>query len=78
MQNVEVHRYDSPLDTQFQGWVEPDDHKWILFVDTKGHVQLFDRRDPETGEVIVDDSTRYFPYEGFPGEPTQACLDDLS
>lgn len=51
MQNIAVHRYTNP-ETGWQGWVEPDDLSWIIFVDDDGRVVLFDKRDSETGAVI--------------------------
>ena len=53
MQNITVHRYANPETQKFwQGFIEPDDRGWIMFVDAGGHVSLFDDRDPETGAVI--------------------------
>lgn len=53
MQNVRVKRYSNPETQKFwQGWIEPDDLSWIVFVDAEGHAFLYDERDPETGAVI--------------------------
>ena len=55
MQNITVHRYANPETQKFwQGYIEPDDLSWIAFVDAKGHVSLFDDRDPVTGAVISE------------------------
>lgn len=51
MQNIQVHRYSEKTEG-WQGYIEPDDLSWIIFVDSEGHVFLYDQRDPETGAVI--------------------------
>lgn len=52
MQNIVVRRYHGPITEHWQGWVEPDDLAWILFVAADGTVTMFDERDPETGAVL--------------------------
>jgi len=52
MQNVEVHRYRGQVSEQWQGWMEPADKTWIVFVAADGRVKLYDKRDPATGAVI--------------------------
>jgi len=52
MQNISVHRYENSEDTGWQGYIEPDDLSWIIFVDLTGKVYLFDKRDPITGAVL--------------------------
>lgn len=53
MQNIVVKRYSNPETRKhWQGWVEPSDGKWILFIDADGCVRMYDKRDPETGAVI--------------------------
>lgn len=42
-----------PSDT-WQGWVEPDDLSWILFVGVDGKVLMYDHRDA-TGAVVTDE-----------------------
>ena len=50
MQNIIVKRYSG--DTGWQGWVEPEDGSWIIFVRDDGAVFMFDERDPDTGSVL--------------------------
>lgn len=49
MENVIVQRYANPAEVGFQGWIEPEDRKWILFVDNDGKPTLWYPRNPETG-----------------------------
>lgn len=60
MQAIHVHRYSTasdvpegsvPVTDYWQGWIEPDDLSWILFIDVDGRVTMFDERDPVTGGV---------------------------
>jgi len=50
LQNIIVKRYENV--PEWQGWIEPEDLTWIMFVDREGHVTLFDERDPVTGSVL--------------------------
>ena len=53
MQNIRVHRYGDPRTLEFwQGWIEPDDLSWIVFVAADGGVMVFLNRDPETGAAL--------------------------
>lgn len=52
MQNIQVKRYSNSEEIGWQGWIEPDDLSWIIFVDNEGKVQLYDKRDPKTGAVL--------------------------
>ena len=53
MQNIRVHRYGDPRTREYwQGYVEPDDLSWIVFVAADGGVMVFLNRDPETGAVL--------------------------
>lgn len=66
MQAIHVHRYPKATEAErgtwppdvadvsdhWQGWVEPDDRSWILFVAVDGTVTMFDHRDPVTGAVV--------------------------
>lgn len=40
-----------PIDW-FEGWIEPDNKKWVLFLTTEGDPVLFTNRDPDTGAVL--------------------------
>lgn len=51
MSNIEVGRYDHPESVGYQGWIQPSDRTWILFVKNDGSVQAFLDRDPVTGAV---------------------------
>lgn len=51
MGNITVTRY-APDTTGWQGYVEPDDKSWIVFVHDDGHPVVFLNRDPETGAVL--------------------------
>lgn len=48
MQNIEVHRY-APKATGWQGYVQPADRSWIMFVKDDGSVWVSMDRDPATG-----------------------------
>lgn len=53
MTNIVVGRYEHPSVTDsWQGWIEPDDRSWIMFVDADGQPLVFLNRDPETGAVL--------------------------
>lgn len=55
MQNIKVHRYTHPSMTPYwQGYIEPDDMSWVLFIAADGSVMAFLDRDPETGAVLED------------------------
>lgn len=61
MTNITVGRYEpstEPLpegvhdvSEAWQGWIEPDDLSWIMFVAADGSPIVFLDRDPETGAV---------------------------
>ena len=50
MNDVQVHRYEQSCG--FQGWIEPADRSWIVFVTDDGRPVLFDQRDLVTGAVL--------------------------
>lgn len=54
MCNIKVGRYADP-ETQkvWQGWIEPEDLSWIIFVDAAGQPVAFLNRDPATGAVVA-------------------------
>lgn len=50
MGNVTVGRYSDPeTRKEWQGWIEPEDKTWIMFVGADGKPTVFLDRDPETG-----------------------------
>lgn len=49
MEDIHVRRYEH--DHEWDGYVEPADNSWILFVPTTGPPTLFTDRNPETGAV---------------------------
>lgn len=53
MTNINVHRYGDQT-KGWQGWVEPDDLSWILFIDDEGKPYFYGKRDPDTGAVLGD------------------------
>lgn len=66
MVNITVHRYPVPSDDErsewpdgvaavsdsWQGYVEPDDLSWIVFVARDGTPTVYLRRDVDTGAVL--------------------------
>ena len=52
MGNITVTRYPVPAEVGWQGYIEPDDRSWIVFVDNDGHPVAFLNRDPDTGAVL--------------------------
>lgn len=62
MQNIVVGRYtkvpEAPpgavqVADEWQGWIEPEDRSWIVFVEHDGTPHVFLNRD-EAGGVITD------------------------
>ncbi len=63
MGNIKVGRYSPgstalgpdgtqvPLSNFWQGWIEPEDLSWIVFIDAAGKPTVFLDRDPVTGAV---------------------------
>ena len=52
MGNIKVGRYSNPETRKFwQGWIEPEDLSWIMFIDVAGKPTVFLDRDPITGAV---------------------------
>lgn len=72
MQNITVGRYEHAGD--WQGWIEPDDLSWIMFVKANGSPVVYLNRDPVTGAVIpsASDVTDEARASGgkYPGERT--------
>ncbi len=53
MCNIKVGRYTDPSAREFwQGWIEPEDNSWIIFVDAQGNPVIYLNRDQETGAVL--------------------------
>ena len=50
MPNIIVGRYEG--ETGYQGWIEPEDRSWIIYVADDGSLEVFLQRDPETGAVL--------------------------
>lgn len=44
VQNIEVGRYEQPEAVGYQGWIEPADRSWIVFIDLDGKPVVFDSR----------------------------------
>jgi hypothetical protein len=49
--NITITRYPKPEDVGWQGYIEPDDKSWIVFIHQDGHPAVFLNRDPATGGV---------------------------
>lgn len=53
MVNIKVGRYSNSETRKFwQGWIEPEDLSWIVFIGADGGPTVFLDRDPITGAVI--------------------------
>lgn len=53
MQNITVGRYGSSEDPGgYDGWIEPEDRTWIMYVRSDHSVEVFIHRDPETGAIL--------------------------
>ena len=52
MGNITVGRYEHPQECGWQGWIEPDDKTWIMFVRLDGQPVAYLNRDPDTGAVL--------------------------
>ena len=53
---INVGTYED-ADTQmiWQGWIEPEDKTWILYVKGDGTPVLYSKRDPNTGAILEND-----------------------
>ncbi len=51
MADIHVGRYDHPAEVGYQGWIEPGDRSWVMFVDLDGRPVVFLDRDLATGAV---------------------------
>ena len=53
MCNIKVGRYSNSETKKFwQGWIEPEDLSWIVFIKASGEPVVYLDRDPKTGAVI--------------------------
>lgn len=52
MENIVIGRYEFPDSTGYQGWIEPKDKTWIIYVNVDGSLVAYMNRDPETGAVV--------------------------
>jgi hypothetical protein len=50
MQNIVVGRYEEASD--YEGWIEPEDRKWIMYVRSDHSVEVFLHRDEDTGAIL--------------------------
>lgn len=50
MQNIIVGRYDVE-GNGYEGWIEPEDRSWILYVRDDHSVEVFLNRDTSTGAI---------------------------
>lgn len=51
MTDIHVGRYSKPAEVGWQGWIEPADKSWVMFVDNDGGPVVFLNRDADTGAV---------------------------
>ena len=52
---IHVGRYDNPQAVQYDGWIEPEDKKWILFVPADGgtpHLFIEVEKRDENGATV--------------------------
>ncbi len=53
MGNIKVGRYSNSETKKFwQGWIEPEDNSWIMFIDAEGMPTVYLNRDSNTGAVL--------------------------
>lgn len=53
--NVHIGRYAEEEADDYQGWIEPEDRSWILYMRKDHAPELFVDRDPKTGAVLGPD-----------------------
>jgi hypothetical protein len=51
MTNITIGRY-ADNSHGYDGWIEPADRSWIMFVRVDGHAEFYGDRDRETGAVL--------------------------
>ena len=76
MENIKIGRYQDPaMRKHWQGWIEPEDKSWIVFVRADGTPKVFLDREAETGAIIYERGAEgqpvstYRPAESFLGSP---------
>lgn len=53
MLDIKVGRYrHESITKDWQGWIEPADRSWIMFVAADGTPKVYLNRDPVTGAVL--------------------------
>lgn len=54
MDNIKIGRYSFPekLTHCWEGWIEPEDRSWIVYVDSDGSPVVYLNRDPDTGAIL--------------------------
>lgn len=52
MQNIVVGRYEDNDSNVYEGWIEPEDRTWIMYVKADHTVEVFIHRDSETGAIL--------------------------
>lgn len=53
MQKIKIERYDNPEAVGYQGYVEPEDRSWILYVELDG-TPLFYAHRADDGGVLCE------------------------
>jgi hypothetical protein len=53
MQKIKIERYDDPKAIGYQGYVEPEDRSWILYVENDGAPLFYPHR-AEDGGVLCE------------------------
>ena len=58
MYNIKIGRYSFPekLSHGWEGWIEPEDKSWIVYVASDGKPVVYLDRDPDTGAIIFPDT----------------------
>ncbi len=51
MGNIQIRRY-SVLESDYDGYIEPDDRSWIIYLDITGKPALYWPERDETGAVV--------------------------
>lgn len=55
MQNITVGRYQHPTTRQYwQGWIEPEDRSWIMFIDANGAPTVYLDHEDDGGIRSLD------------------------
>lgn len=54
LMNIKVSRYPNPKGIGWAGYIFPEDHSWIAFIDLTGKPYFFLHRHPVTGACLPD------------------------